>query len=75
MMMIEDMGIQRCGQKCTCDYLKVQNGLFSDGHNDGRTCGYRRSVRYHSKSKSLTVLFVSDGSHSKYYRGFKAIYI
>ena len=48
---------------------------FSDGFNDGRTCGYRRSVRYHSRSKSLTVLFVSDGSHSKYYRGFKATYI
>ena len=73
-MIIEDMYIQRCGQTCTCDYLEVQNGLSSDGYNDRRRCGYP-SVRYYSMSESLTVLFVSDGSYSKYYSGFKATYI
>ena len=75
MMIIEDLYIKRCGQTCTCDYLEVQDGISSDDYNDGRRCGYRRSMRYHSISESLTVLFVSDGSHSKYYRGFKATYI
>ena len=75
MMIIEYMYIQSRGQTCTCDYLEVQNGLSSDGYNDGRTCGYRGSVRYYSMSESLTVLFVSDGSQSKWYRGFKATYI
>ena len=73
-MIIEDMNIQRCGQTCTCDYLEVRNGLSSDGYNDGRKCGYR-TVIYYSMSESLTVLFVSDGSYSKYYSGFKATYI
>ena len=75
MMIIEDMFIPRCGQTCSCDYLEVQNGLSSDGYNDGRRCGYRGSVRYYSISESLTVLFVSDGSYNKYYSGFKATYI
>ena len=75
MMIIEYMDIEYCGQTCTCDYLEVQNGLSSDGYNDGRTCVYRGSVRYYSISESLTVLFVSDDSHSKWYRGFKATYI
>ena len=74
-MIIEDMGIPRCGETCTCDYLEVQNGLSSDDYYDGRRCGYRRSVRYHSMSESLTVLFVSGGSYGKWYRGFKATYI
>ena len=74
-MIIEDMSIQSCGQTCTCDYLEVQNGISSDDYYDGRRCGYRRSVRYHSMSESLTVLFVSDGRQSKRYRGFKATYI
>ena len=73
-MIIEEMSIQRCGQRCTCDYLKVQNGLSYDGYNDGKKCGYR-TVIYYSISESLTVLFVSDGSYSKRYRGFKATYI
>ena len=73
-MIIEDMYIQRCGQTCTCDYLKVQNGLSSDGYNDGRRCGYS-TVIYYSISESLTVLFVSDGSYWRGYRGFKATYI
>ena len=73
-MIIEDMYIQSCGQTCTCDYLEVQNGLSSDGYNNGRRCGYGRSVRYYSMFDSLTVLFVSDGSSSKNYPGFKATY-
>ena len=75
MMIIEDMNIQSCGQTCTCGYLEVQNGLSSDGYNDGRRCGYGRSMIYYSMSESLTVLFVSDGSDSRWYRGFKATYI
>ena len=75
-MIIEDMAIQSCGQTCTCDYLEVQNGLSSDGYNNGRRCGYRhRPVIYHSMSESLTVLFVSVGFDSKWYHGFKATYI
>ena len=74
-MNIEYMDIKRCGQTCSCDFLEVQNGLSSDDYYDGRRCGYRSSVRYHSMSESLTVLFVSDGSHNKRYRGFKATYI
>ena len=75
MMIIEYMDIQRCGQTCFCDHLEVQNGLSSDGYNDGRICGYRRSVRYYSMSERLTVLFVSDGRYTKYHPGFKATYI
>ena len=75
MMIIEYMYIRRCGKTCTCDYLEVQNGLSSDDYYDGRRCGHGRLVRYHSMSESLTVLFVSDGSSSKWYRGFKATYI
>ena len=74
-MIIEDLYIKRCGQTCTCDYLEVQDGISSDDYNDGRRCGSRRSVRYYSMSDSLTVLFVSDGRHNKFYRGFKATYI
>ena len=74
-MIIEDMYIQHCGQTCTCDYLEVQNTISSDDYNDGRRCGYRRSVRFHSISESLTVLFVSDGTPPKWFRGFKATYI
>ena len=74
-MNIEDMDIERCGQTCTCDYLEVQNVFSSDDYYDGRRCGHRRSVRYHSMSESLTVLFVSGGSYRKWYRGFKATYI
>ena len=75
MMIIEDMNIERCGQTCTCDYLEVQNGISSDDYYNGRRCGYRRLVRYHSISESLTMLFVSNGNHNKLYRGFKATYI
>ena len=74
-LIIEDMSIPSCGQTCTCDYLEVQNGISSDGYNDRRRCGYGRVGIYHSMSESLTVLFVSDGSSSKWYRGFKATYI
>ena len=73
-MIIEYMSIQSCGQACTCDYLEVQNGLSSDGYNNRRRCGYRR-VGYYSMFDSLAVLFVSDGSYSKRYPGFKATYI
>ena len=74
MMIIEDMYIRSCGHTCSCDYLEVQNGLSSDGYNDARRCGYRTEI-YYSMSESLTVLFVSDGSDSKYYPGFKATFI
>ena len=73
MMIIEDMSIEGCSQTCSCDYLQVQNGVSSDGYNAKRRCGYHK-VRYYSMSESLTVLFVSDGSYSKRYRGFKATY-
>ena len=73
-LIIEDMYIQSCGQTCSCDYLQVQNGFSSDGCNGKRRCG-SHSVIYYSMSESLTVLFVSDGSSSKDYRGFKATYI
>ena len=73
-MIIDYLYTQSCGQTCTCDYLEVQNGLSSDGYNDARRCG-DDGVRYYSIFDSLTVLFVSDGSQSKWYRGFKATYI
>ena len=74
-LIIEDMSIPSCGQTCTCDHLEVQNGFSSDGYNNGeRRCGSHR-VRYYSMFESLTVLFVSDGSYSKQYRGFKATYL
>ena len=73
-MNIEYMDIERCGQTCSCDFLEVQNGLSSDGYNVGRRCSYGR-VRYYSMFDSLTVLFVSDGSYRKWYRGFRATYI
>ena len=74
MLIIEDMYIPSCGQTCSCDYLQVQNGFSSDGYNGKRRCG-SQNVRHYSMSESLTVLFVSDGSYSKDYRGFKATYI
>ena len=73
-MIIEYMSIESCGQTCTCDYLEVQNSLSSDGYNDRRRCSHSRVI-YYSMSESLTVLFVSDGSYNKRYRGFKATYI
>ena len=73
-MIIDYLYTQSCGQRCTCDYLEVQNGLSSDGYNDARRCSYN-GVRYYSIFDSLTVLFVSDGSSNKWYRGFKATYI
>ena len=74
LMMIDYLNTPSCGQTCTCDYLEVRNGLSSDGYNEKRRCGYI-SVRYYSIFDSLTVLFVSSGSYSKWYRGFKATYI
>ena len=73
-LIIDYMSIPSCGQACTCDHLEVQNGFSSDGHNAERSCGSHR-VRYYSMFESLTVLFVSDGSYSKQYRGFKATYL
>ena len=73
-MAIEDMSIQNCGQTCACDYLKVQGGFYSDGYIGERRCG-SYSARYYSMSENLTVLFVSDGSYRKRYRGFKATYL
>ena len=72
-VVIEEMSIRSCGQTCTCDYLEVENGFSSDGAIGERICGSSR-VRYYSMPESLTVLFVSDGTDSKRYRGFKASY-
>ena len=74
MMIIEYMYIKSYCQACSCDYLQVQNGYSSDGYTDERRCG-RYHVIYYSMFESLSVLFVSDGSPSKQYRGFKATYI
>ena len=73
-MIIEYMYIKSYCYTCSCDYLQVQNGFSSDGYTNERRCG-RYHVIYYSMFESLSVLFVSDGSSSKQYRGFKATYI
>ena len=74
-LIIEDMYIQRCGSSCWCDYLEIQNGVSSNAALSGRRCGYSWSrVTYYSIVENLKVLFVSDSSSTKRYRGFKATY-
>ena len=75
-LVIEYTYIQSCGSSCTCDYLVIQNGAISgDNVEGGRICGsYSGKRKYYSFSESLTVLFVSDRSSSKSYRGFRATY-
>ena len=75
MMIIEYMHIKSYCHSCSCDYLQVQNGFSSDGYIGERRCGTYSNIMYYSMFESLKVLFVSDGSSSKQYRGFKATYI
>ena len=76
-LIIESIKIQQCGPigACTCDYLEVQNGLSADGTAaSGRTCGDQGSMTFNSIGESLTVLFVSDGTATKQFDGFRATY-
>ena len=75
-LIIEPFNIQQCGSfgVCACDYLQVQNGFTADGATNRRICGVESSITYFSFGDSLTVLFVSDGSRSKQYDGFRASY-
>ena len=75
MMIIEYMQIKSYCHRFPCDYLQVQNGFSSDGYIGERRSGTSSNVIYYSMFESLKVLFVSDGSYSKQYRGFKATYI
>ena len=73
-LIIEDMKMQQCNAFCTCDYLEIQNGLPSDAASSWRRCDSSRVAFYSILRKSLKVLFVSDWSDNKQYRGFKANY-
>ena len=76
LLIIEFLQIQQCGVSCTCDYLEIINGSYSDGTSSGRMCGNVNItyVTIHSFRESLEVVFVSDGSFIKRFDGFKASY-
>ena len=69
---IEYMHIENCGG-CSCDYLEIENGWYSDGNSAGRKCGTMNGLAYFSFRESLKVLFVSNGDRS-WYSGFRATY-
>ena len=73
-LIIEDMKMQQCNASCTCDYLEIQNALPSDAASSWRRCDSCRVAFYSIPRESLKVLFVSDWSGNKQYRGFKATY-
>ena len=66
--------IQDCGVDCTCDYLQIKNGFSADPSENERMCGVSSSKNFYSTHQNLEVLFVSDGTKSKLYDGFKATY-
>ena len=71
---ITNYNIQQCGNSnCTCDYLQVNDS--SDDATE-KICGASgiNPITYYSLQESLTVLFVSDSTHSKSYDGFEATY-
>ena len=70
----DSLNIQHCGLlQCTCDYLKVKNGFSSDEME--KICSVPfKSFTYYSTFESLKVMFVSDGTGSKQYKGFQATY-
>ena len=73
---IEDIQIRNCGSSCSCHYLKIENGLSSDGISGRRRCtnDKDRGIVYHSTKDVLWVTFVTD-SRPSWGRGFKATYI
>ena len=73
-LIIEDINIQRCKASCTCNYLEIQNGLPSNAASSGQRCDSCQNIFFSILRESLKVLFVSNWSNSKHYRGFKATY-
>ena len=70
------LNIQQCGTgfACTCDYLRIQNGFSDDPSANERICGAPGRKTFYSTHQNLEVLFVSDGTNSKQFEGFKATY-
>ena len=74
---IEFLQIQQCGMSCTCDYLQIINGSYSNGTSSGKICGNvnTTSISIQSFGESLEVVFLSDGGYTKRFQGFKANYV
>ena len=72
---IDSINIQECNRAtCPCDYLQIHDGFSQDPNDNKRMCGPHGSKIFYSIHESLRVQFVSDGTRSKRFDGFKATY-
>ena len=72
---IDPLNIQECNKTtCPCDYLQIHDAFSEDPNDNKRICGPQSSKIFYSIHESLKVQFVSDGTKSKRFEGFKATY-